>query len=128
MAASLYEFERDPAEANTNLNKHGVHFEGAASVFLDPLAMTIPDDEHSETEVRWITLGMDAEGQYVFVIHTFEWLVNERGRVRLISARRPTKAEIRDYEEVICNLNMISPKANAASFSGTTLNYACRFT
>jgi len=100
MAASLYEFERDPAEANTNLNKHGVHFEGAASVFLDPLAMTIPDDEHSETEVRWITLGMDTEGQYVFVIHTFEWLANERGRVRLISARRPTKAEIRDYEEL----------------------------
>ena len=42
--------------------KHGVHFERTATVFLDPLAITIPDDEHSETEVRWITLGMDAGG------------------------------------------------------------------
>ena len=100
MPTPLYEFEWDPVKASTNLNKHGVYFEGAATVFLDPLAITIPDDEHSETEVTWITLGMDAEGQYVFVIHTFEWLANQQGRVRLISARRPTKAEIRDYEEL----------------------------
>jgi uncharacterized protein len=68
-------------------------------MFLDPLAVTIPDDEHSETEARWITLGRDAMGQYVLVVHTFESLGDDRGRIRLISARRPTKAEIRDYEE-----------------------------
>ncbi len=50
-------------------------------------------------EARWITLGKDASGQYAIVIHTFEWLDDERGRVRLISARRPTKPEIRNYEE-----------------------------
>lgn len=99
MPAFLYEVEWDPAKAGTNLIKHGVDFERAATVFLDPLAVTIPDDEHSETEVRWITLGKDARGQYALVIHTFEWLPDERGRVRLISARRPTRAEIRDYEE-----------------------------
>ena len=71
----------------------------SAAVFLDPLAVTIPDEEHSETEVRWITLGKDAGGQYALVIHTFEWLADERGRVRLISARRTTRTEIRDYEE-----------------------------
>ena len=99
MAAFLYEFEWDPERAQANVSKHGLDFERAATVFLDPLAVTIPDEEHSETEVRWITLGKDASGQYALVIQTFEWLADERGRVRLISARRPTRAEIRDYEE-----------------------------
>ena len=99
MAAFLYEFEWDPTKANANLHKHGLDFERAATVFLDPFAMTIPDEEHSETEVRWITLGKDAGGQHALVVHTFELLNDERGRVRLISARRPTRTEIRDYEE-----------------------------
>ena len=101
MPAFLYDFEWDPVKANANVNKHGMDFERAATVFLDPLAVTIPDEEHSETEARWITLGKDAGGQYMLVIHTFERLADERGRVRLISARRPTRAEIRDYEELI---------------------------
>jgi uncharacterized DUF497 family protein len=99
MAAFLYESEWDPVKATINLNKHGLDFERAGTVFLDPLAVTIPDDEHSEAEARWITPGKDAGDQYVLVVHTFEWLADERGRVRLISARRPTRAEIRDYEE-----------------------------
>jgi len=53
MAAFLYEFEWDPVKANTNLNRHGLDFERAATVFLDPLAVTIPDEEHGATEVRW---------------------------------------------------------------------------
>jgi uncharacterized DUF497 family protein len=101
MAASLYEFDWDPVKAQTNIGKHGVDFERAATVFRDPLAVTIPDEKHGETEARWITLGKDTVGRYVLVIHTFEWLTNDRGRVRLISARRPTKAEIFDYEEHI---------------------------
>ncbi len=99
MAAFLYDFEWDPVKATANATKHGVDFERAATVFLDPLAVTIPDDGHSQAEARWITLGRDAGGQYVLVFHMFEWLADERGRVRLISARRPTRAEIRDYEE-----------------------------
>jgi uncharacterized DUF497 family protein len=74
-------------------------FERAATVFLDPLALTIPDEEHSEAEARWITLGRDVTNRYVLLIHTFEPLADHRGRIRLISARRPTKAEIRNYEE-----------------------------
>ena len=62
---------------------------------------SIVESAEGETEVRWITLGKDADGQYALVIHTFEWLADERGRVRFISARRPTRAEIRDYEEQI---------------------------
>jgi uncharacterized DUF497 family protein len=99
MAAFLYEFEWDPLKAQANLTKHGLDFELAATVFLDPLAVTIADEEHSVTEARWITLGKDARGQYLLVVHEFEWLSEDRGRVRLISARRPTKTEIRDYEE-----------------------------
>jgi uncharacterized DUF497 family protein len=52
MASFLYEFDWDPGEANTNFHNHGVDFERAAQVFRDPLALTIPDDEHSGTEVR----------------------------------------------------------------------------
>ncbi len=99
MAAFLYEFDWDPVKAQTNLSKHGVDFERAATVFLDALAISIPDEEHSSTEARWITLGKDAEGRYVLVIHTFAWSAEGEGRVRLISARKPTRAEIRDYEE-----------------------------
>jgi len=96
MPAFLYEFEWDTLKAQSNLAKHGVDFERAATVFLDPLALTIPDDEHGEIEVRWITMGKDAADRYV---HTFEALPDGCGRVRLISARRPTKTEVRDYEE-----------------------------
>ena len=101
MAAFFYEFDWDPVKAQANFNKHGVDFERAATVFLDPLAVTIPDEEHSETEHRWITLGKDEVGRDVLVVHTFEWLADDRGRVRLISARKPTRAEIRDYEEQV---------------------------
>jgi uncharacterized DUF497 family protein len=99
MAAFLYGFEWDPLKARSNIAKHGLDFEHAATVFLDPLALTIPDDEHSEAEARWITMGKDAVGNYVLVVHTFEASTDNRGRVRLISARRPTKKEVRDYEE-----------------------------
>ncbi len=74
MAAFLYEFEWNPVKAQADFSKHGLDFERAAMVFLDPLAITIPDQEHSETEARWITLGKDTGGQYLLVVHTFEWL------------------------------------------------------
>ena len=99
MEAFLYEFEWDPGKAQTNITKHGLNFERAATVFRDPLAVTIPDDEHSQSETRWITLGKDLTGRYVTVVHTFEPSTGNRARIRLISARRPTRAEVRNYEE-----------------------------
>jgi uncharacterized DUF497 family protein len=99
MALFRYDFEWDPVKARTNFNKHGFDFVRAATVFLDPLALTIPDEEHNATEARWITLGRDIAGSYVLVVHTFAELENDRGRIRLISALRPTKAEIWNYEE-----------------------------
>jgi uncharacterized DUF497 family protein len=99
MASFLYEFEWDPVKAKANFSKHRVDFERAAQVFRDQLALTIRDEEHSESEVRWITLGKDRTGQYLLVVHTFEQLTHELGRIRMISAPRPTRAEVRDYEE-----------------------------
>jgi uncharacterized DUF497 family protein len=98
MAAFLYEFEWDPVKAKANFSKHGVDFERAAQVFRDPLALTIPDEEHSENEVRWITIGKDMMGRYLVVVHTFKQLTDDLGRIRLISARRPTRAEVHAYE------------------------------
>lgn len=99
MEAFLLEFEWDPAKARANFSKHGVGFERAAEVFRDPLALTIPDDEHSVTELRWITMGKDTRGQSVLIVHTFEQLDEKTARLRIISARRPTRAEARAYEE-----------------------------
>ena len=99
MGAFVYEFEWDPAKAKLDFNKHRLDFERAATMFMDPLALTIPNDRHSETEARWITPGKDATASYALVVHTFERSDDDRVRVRLISARRPTKAGIRNYEE-----------------------------
>ncbi len=99
MAAFFYEFEWDPAKAKVNFSKHRVDFERASEVFLDPLALSIADDEHSVAEARWITIGKDVRGRYVLVVHTFEQLDERTASIRIISARRPTKPETRCYEE-----------------------------
>ena len=85
MAAFLYEFGWDPVKTKANFSKHGVDFERAARVFRDPLALTIPDEEHSESEIGWITLGTDAAGEYVLVVDTFAQLTAESVRIRMIS-------------------------------------------
>jgi uncharacterized protein len=87
------------SQGANQLTKHRLDFERAATVFLDPLAVTIPDDEHSQSETRWITLGKDMADRYVTAVNTFEPLTGKLARIRLISARRPTRAEVRNYEE-----------------------------
>ncbi len=92
-----YSFEWDPAKAKANWRKHGVSFEDAAGLFLDPLAISVPDDKHSEAEERWVTMGRDRRGLVLVIIHTLpESLVKER-KIRIISARRATKREVRQY-------------------------------
>ena len=89
MPRFTYEFEWDPSKERANLAKHGIDFQSAAAVFRDPLALTISDDQHSEEELRWITMEKDLSDRYVLVVHTFEETAG-RARVRLISARKPT--------------------------------------
>lgn len=90
-------FEWDATKAETNRRKHGVTFRQAATVFGDRLAVSIRDEAHSDSEVRWVTVGQTGNGALVVVIHTY----HETGpgaNVRIISARRPTRSERRNYE------------------------------
>lgn len=87
-------YEWDPKKAKSNLRKHRVSFEAAASVFLDPLAVTYPDPDHSEEESREITIGHSAKLGVIFVSHT------QRGnRIRIIGARKANAKERKQYEE-----------------------------
>jgi uncharacterized DUF497 family protein len=86
-------YEYDPEKAAANLHKHKVSFAEAASVFLDPLALTFSDPDHSDAEDREITIGMSSKQRVLFVSHC------ERGdRIRIISARRATRKERLRYE------------------------------
>ncbi len=89
-------FEWHAAKARANFAKHGVSFAEAATVFLDPLALTFPDPDHSGAEVREITIGHGAGGAVIFVSHAIR-----EGRVRVISARKATRRERKQYEEGI---------------------------
>ena len=69
------------------------------TVFRDPLAATILDEEYSGGEERWVTLGASATGGPILVIHTWAQTSADRARVRIISARRPTRRELAQYRE-----------------------------
>ena len=98
-AKIVYHFEWNAAKARTNLRKHGVSFRAATGVFRDQLALTTYDDEHSETEERWVTLGRTENGQYLVVVHTFAHVSELETHIRIISARAADRQEIRDYEQ-----------------------------
>ena len=84
-------FEWDRSKADTNLAKHGVRFADAVMVLEDDMALTVPD-EHAD-EPRLATVGMDAQARVLVVVHTWRDDV-----IRIISARRATKRERRQYE------------------------------
>jgi len=94
-----YTFEWDPVKAKANLRKHRISFDLAAEVFLDPLAVSIVDEEHSEHEERWVSLGRDRRGSVLILIHTFLEVSAGECKIRIISARKATKRETRQYEE-----------------------------
>ena len=83
--------EFDPAKAKTNLRKHGVGFAHAEQALRDPMAFTIEDPD-SRGEQRFVTLGIDALGRVLVVIHT-----QREERTRLISARRASRGEADRY-------------------------------
>lgn len=95
-----FNFEWDPNKARTNLEKHGVSFEEAATVFRDSRALNMYDPDHSETEERWLTVGISGSGRLVLVCHTFNEISGEAVTIRIYSARRPTRKETQNYEEV----------------------------
>lgn len=89
-------FEWDERKARANKKKHGVSFEIAATIFEDPNAVTIYDDSNSKDEDRYVTIGVSASGPMVVVCHT-----DRRNRMRIISARKATTREKKQYEEGI---------------------------
>jgi uncharacterized DUF497 family protein len=96
-----YDFDWDPRKAKANARKHQVSFERATTTFRDPNLLSIPDEEHSETEERWITIGLDENGILLVLVHTFERVLANSARIRVISARKATKEETKNYEEGI---------------------------
>jgi uncharacterized DUF497 family protein len=95
----FFDFDWDASKARTNLRKHEVSFRLATTVFRDPLSLTIFDDEHSDDEERWVTLGRTQNGQVLVVVHTSEEVSSTELHIRIISARRADPAEVRDYEQ-----------------------------
>lgn len=93
-----YNFDWDPAKAEGNVSKHRVAFERAATVFRDPNALSVFDEEHSDDEDRWLTLGLDSSGALLVVRHTFTNVDEENCSIRIFSARKATKPETRQYE------------------------------
>lgn len=90
----MAEFEWDPAKAASNLATHGVSFEEASTSFDDPLGGIVDDPRHSVSEARYILLAMSDRGRLLATMFT------ERGDViRIVSARRATRAERHSYEE-----------------------------
>jgi len=100
MSAPELEIAWDPTKARSNLAKHGVRFEHAATVLLDPLALTVFDEAHSIDEERWFTLGQSKQGTLLAVAHTWQATGPNTARVRMISARPATRRERDQYQHL----------------------------
>ena len=87
-------FAWDEKKAASNLSKHGVSFEEAATVFGDPLSNTFPDPDHSLEEHRFVIIGSSESGKILVVAHT-----DDGELVRIISAPEVTPGERKSYEE-----------------------------
>ena len=87
------QFQWDREKASSNLKKHRVSFDEAATIFYDPLSATFADPDHSKRERRFLTIGCSSKGRLLVVSHT------ERGNVlRIISARLASAKERKRHE------------------------------
>lgn len=86
--------EWDPRKAKSNLKKHGVSFEEAATALSDPMAATGADPDHFIIEERYVTFGISQNGRLLVVSHTEKDEI-----IRIISARKASKGEREIYEE-----------------------------
>lgn len=90
-------FKWDDDKAKINLEKHRVSFEEAITVFYDPLAKITHDPDHSKNEERYILVGHSQKSQLLFVVHAYK---DSSEIIRIISARKATKKERKDFEEI----------------------------
>jgi uncharacterized DUF497 family protein len=89
------EFEWDKEKAAGNLEKHGISFDGAKTVFSDPLARVVDDEWHAEDEAREIITGYSSKNRILVTI----FIEREQDKVRIISARKAVPLERKKYEE-----------------------------
>jgi uncharacterized DUF497 family protein len=89
----MVEFEWDPDKEQANIEKHGVDFTEAATVFGDPLELTISDPDHSVGEFRFLSIAHSAHHRILVVSYT-----EREDRIRIISARMASPKERRQYE------------------------------
>ena len=88
------QFEWDPNKATSNERKHGVSFDEASTVFSDDHAILLDDPEHSDDEDRFLLLGLSSNLRTIVVCHAYR---TAEDVIRLISARKATRRERRDY-------------------------------
>jgi uncharacterized DUF497 family protein len=87
------EFEWDPDKERANIERHGVDFTEAATVFGDPLELTISDPDHSVGKFRFLSIGHSVRNRILVVSYT-----EREDRIRMISARAASPRERRQYE------------------------------
>ena len=90
-------FEWDDNKNKLNIRKHKISFEEASTVFLDEEALLIEDPDHSEAEDRFLILGCATSLKLLVVCHCYR---NEDKMIRIISARKATKNESKQYSEI----------------------------
>ncbi|MCC6857521.1 MAG: BrnT family toxin, partial [Bryobacterales bacterium] len=104
-------FEWDNRKARSNFAKHRVKFTEEVSVFSDPLARIFPDEAHSGSEVREIMIG-HSSGKHLLLVCFTEPVMDH---IRIISARRATTTEQRDYEEHLTVQNQDEERGRTSS-------------
>ena len=93
-------FEWDANKASTNLTKHKVSFEESKTLFNDPFLVTFPDERHSNTEERLISIGTSAHRRILLVVHTDRKETADNVIIRIISCRKATPSERIAYEKI----------------------------
>ena len=88
-------FEWEASKATSNVQKHGITFEEARTVFFDERARLINDPDHSESEDRFILLGFSSSLRVIVVCHCYR---SEGNVIRIISARKATTTEKKAYD------------------------------
>ena len=101
MKERSFQFDWDEVKAYANLRKHRITFELASTIFFDPNLLTVADVEHSETEDRWFSIGIAANGSLLSVVYVWSDRDAAAITLRLISARRATQSECRQYQGVL---------------------------
>ncbi len=92
----MLRFEWDSSKSKSNLKKHGISFEEATTCFYDPMHVLIDDPDSAAHEERLILIGTSNKSKLLVVVH----LSMDQDGIRIISARKATKKERKQYEDV----------------------------